>query len=201
MSDDARPDVVAVVGSPRRRGNTVTLVDAALEELRERGLSCEKLLLCDYEIGFCLGHDECGELAECPVKDDAAVVVAKAYAARGLILASPVYSDNVSAQMKVFMDRCCHSFTHEIRLAASVVGLLSVAESTGLDDTIDCMRRFLAAQFRPGAQECTMTGYAYKMHDAERDEDLLRAAARLGARMADLLGPPTPQPSSREHQQ
>ena len=33
---DSRPKVVAVIGSPRRRGNTATLVDAALEEL-ERG--------------------------------------------------------------------------------------------------------------------------------------------------------------------
>ena len=37
---DSRPKVVAVIGSPRRHGNTATLVDAALEELERSGCEC-----------------------------------------------------------------------------------------------------------------------------------------------------------------
>ena len=162
-------------------------MEPKLAELRRHGLTCEKLTLCDYSIGYCLGHDDCGERPECPVKDDAAQVVGKAYAARALLLASPVYSDNVSGQMKVFMDRCCHNYTHDIMLAASVIGLLCVAESTGLDATIGCLRRFVAHRAPRDLPEFTMTGYACKVDDARRDQALLCEAARLGREMAAVL--------------
>jgi multimeric flavodoxin WrbA len=182
-------DVVAIVGSPRPKGNTAVLVDAVLGELQQRGLTCEKVPLGRFRIGHCQGHDDCGELAECPVRDDAQAIVKKAYSARGLLLASPVYSDNVSGLMKVFMDRCCHNYNGRIRLAASAIGLLCVAESTGLDDTIDCLRRFVRAQSPEAIPEFSLTGYAAKLGDAVNAQELMNGTKRLGRELADVLVP------------
>jgi multimeric flavodoxin WrbA len=179
-------DVVAVVGSPRRYGNTATLVAATLEELTRRGLRCETLFLGDYSVGCCLGHDDCGDRPTCPLNDDAALVVGKAYSARALLLATPVYSDNVSGQMKVFMDRCCHNYTHGVRLSASVIGLVCVAESTGLEATIDCLRRFVAVQSPRALPECILTGFASKLGDAAREPRLLEGAIELARGIAEV---------------
>ena len=51
--------VVCVVGSPRAAGNTSYLVDVAIEEFERRGARCEKLMLADYRILPCEGHDDC----------------------------------------------------------------------------------------------------------------------------------------------
>ena len=87
---------MAVVGSPRPRGNTVALVDVALDELAARGAACERIMLGESHIAPCLGHDTCGDLAACAIVDDAAAVLDRVYAADALILATPVYYENVS---------------------------------------------------------------------------------------------------------
>jgi len=115
-------DVVAVVGSPRPRGNSSVLVDIALGEIGRRGLTCRKIVLGEHDIRPCGGHDSCGDLPRCPLEDDAADLIETAVAARGLLLALPVYCDNVSGQTKVFMDRCCYNYAHEIRLCAEAIG-------------------------------------------------------------------------------
>ena len=136
-----RPVVVAVVGSPRAAGNTSYLVDVALDELARRGLVVEKIMLGEYRVLPCEGHDECEDLAACPLDDDAGTILERMYGADGLILATPVYYEDVSGQMKIFIDRNCFNNYHEIWLRARSVGLIAVAESTGLDETIDSLRR------------------------------------------------------------
>ena len=99
MSDrEQQPHVVAVIGSPRRHGNTVALVDAALEELERCDGRCTRMTSADLRIDACDGHENCGELAERPLDDDTAGVLDKVYAADWLILASPVYYENVRAR-------------------------------------------------------------------------------------------------------
>ena len=66
-----RPNVVAVVGSPRTAGNTSYLVDVALDELARRGVAVEKISLGEHRIVPCEGHDDCEDRAACPLSDDA----------------------------------------------------------------------------------------------------------------------------------
>ena len=96
---DSRPTVVAVIGSPRRRGNTATLVDAALEEIELGGCECTRIMLADKRIEFCSGHVFCGERA-CPHDDDMADILDQVYAADALLLATPIYYENVSGQRR-----------------------------------------------------------------------------------------------------
>ena len=182
-----RPLVVAVVGSPRRRGNTSILVDAALAELEGRGAAVSKLMLCDHPIAPCLGHDDCGDRESCPQKDDADDLLAAVYAADGLLLATPVYYENVSAQMKAFIDRNVFQYSHDVYLTPKVVGLLAVTAETGLDDTLAALRRFVALSTEAELATFSMGGFADTAGAAAGDAELLGAARRLGADMAGVL--------------
>lgn len=188
MTSTPPPRVVAVVGSPRRAGNTAALVAATLEELTIRGALCETVVLADHRIAPCLGHDDCPDRAACPLGDDAASVLDQVYAADCLVLASPVYYENVSAQMKAFIDRNVFRFAHDQWLPARVVGLIAVTAETGLEDTLAALRRYVGLCTDHEVPVFTCEGYADAAGAAAADTALLADARRLGAELAGALG-------------
>ena len=183
----SKPAVVAVVGSPRPTGNTAWAVDTALAELERRGVSCEKLNLCEYRIYPCLGHDDCAFLPACPLEDDADRVLDKVYAADGLILATPVYYEDVSAQMKTFIDRNYRRYEHGQLLEPKVVGLIVVAASSGIEDTVAALKRFLALSSKEPLPVEVASGEASALGEASSSPQLRAAVTQMAARMADRL--------------
>ncbi len=188
--DDA-PAVVAIVGSPRRHGNSSFLADVALDELARRGVAVEKIVLAEHRVLPCQGHDECESLGACPHDDDAAGLLERMYAADGLILATPVYYENLAGQMKVFLDRSCFNNYHEIWLRARAVGLIAVAESTGLDDALDALRRFVALASDHKVRPLAVSGLAYREGDAERNTALVGEVRAMAVTMAATLRRPS----------
>ena len=89
-------------------------------------------MLSRLAVAPCLAHDTCAELPACAIGDDAAAVLDRVYAADCLILGTPVYYENVSAQMKAFIDRHCFPYVHGRWLRAKAVGLVVVTAETGL---------------------------------------------------------------------
>ena len=189
IDDKRRPTVVAVVGSPRPRGNTATVIDEVTRELERRGIACETLHVADCRIKPCEGHDTCGELDPCPLDDDMDRILERAYAADGLILASPVYYENVSAQMKAFIDRNIWQYSRERWLEPDVVGLVAVSGETGLDDTIAALRRFVDLSTQREIPVETLTGIAYELGEAAASKELMDAARAFAVRLAGYLVP------------
>jgi multimeric flavodoxin WrbA len=99
------PKIIAIYGSPRRKGNTATLLREAIRGARESGAEVEEIVLRDLKISPCLEIYGCKESGECAIKDDFQKVRDQILAAQGLMLASPVFFYTVSAHMKIFMDR------------------------------------------------------------------------------------------------
>jgi multimeric flavodoxin WrbA len=184
----AQPHVVAVLGSPRRHGNSAALTGAALEELERRGCRCTRIVLAELRINPCDGHSNCGELAQCPHDDDMAEVLDSVYAADGLILATPVYYENVSSQMKAFIDRNATRYYHDVSLTPKIAGLIAVAGESGLDDTLAALRRFMALSGAEQTRILSLSGYASKPGDAAGDTRLMSEARELGRSMAAGLG-------------
>jgi multimeric flavodoxin WrbA len=184
---DSSPKVVAVIGSPRRRGNTATLVDAALEQLERGGCACTRIVLAERRIEFCSGHVYCGERA-CPHDDDMAGILEQVYAADGLLLATPIYYENVSGQMKTFMDRNATRYYQEEWLTPKVVGLIAVAAESSADDTLAAMRRFVALSNPEELPVVALGGCADKPGEAAQDAELMARARALGRAMAERLG-------------
>ena len=177
---DAQPHVVAVIGSPRPNGNTVALVDAALAELERCGCRCTRIMPAELQIAACDGHDDCGQRTTCAHEDDMAAVLEKVYAADGLILASPVYYENVTSQMKAFIDRNAFPYYHDEFLSPTIVGLIAVATESGLDDTLSALRRFVVLSSSQEVPTLSLGGYAQKPGDAAADTGLMAEARELG---------------------
>jgi multimeric flavodoxin WrbA len=186
------PLVVAVVGSPRAAGNTSLLVDAALAELERRGVRVHKVLLGEQIVGPCVGHEDCARFKVCPQRDDAEAVLDLVYQADGLLLATPVYYENVTAQMKAFMDRNVFRYSHDEWLPARVVGLLAVTAETGLDDALDAMRRYVALSTVGEVSTFSCGVFADGLDPdgrgaAARQPEALAAARTLGTDLAAAL--------------
>jgi multimeric flavodoxin WrbA/putative sterol carrier protein len=98
--------VVAINGSPHEGfGNTSQMLAMLGENLSREGLELEEIFLSQHQIGFCTGCATCLETGGCWVRDDYKSVVRSVLEADAVILASPVYFFNVTAQMKTFLDR------------------------------------------------------------------------------------------------
>lgn len=98
--------VLAIGSSPRKNGNSETLLDACLEGIAEAGLSYEKLLVCDLTISPCLNCGGCAATGECVVDDDMQMLFRKFSDSPILVVSAPVFFMGIPAQLKAVVDRC-----------------------------------------------------------------------------------------------
>lgn len=98
--------ILALYGSPRRKGNTALLLQNAVQGAREAGVEVEELVLRDLKMSPCLEIYGCKETGRCIINDDFQMVYDKLLSAKGVILASPMFFYTVSAHTKILMDRC-----------------------------------------------------------------------------------------------
>lgn len=100
-----KPKIVAIYGSPRRKGNTAALLKKAVAGARDAGADVEEIVLRDLKLSPCLEIYGCRQAGECAIKDDFQKVRDKILDAQGLMLASPVFFYTVSSHTKILMDR------------------------------------------------------------------------------------------------
>jgi multimeric flavodoxin WrbA len=98
--------ILAIYGSPRRKGNTSTLLKKAVDGARQAGGTVEEIVLRDHKMSPCLEIYGCRETGRCIIKDDFQKVYDQMLACRGIMLASPIMFYTVSAHTKILMDRC-----------------------------------------------------------------------------------------------
>ena len=97
--------IIAIYGSPRRKGNTATLLKKAVDGARDAGADVEEIVLRDLKLSPCLEIYGCLKAGDCAINDDFQKVRDKILDAQGLMLASPVFFYTVSAHTKILMDR------------------------------------------------------------------------------------------------
>jgi multimeric flavodoxin WrbA len=104
----SKKKAIIVIGSPRKNGNCAALAERAAQGIADSGASVETFNLHEMSIKPCTACDSCTESAEalCVIEDDMQVLYPKLAEAGGLVIASPVYWFTMSAQTKLFMDRC-----------------------------------------------------------------------------------------------
>jgi multimeric flavodoxin WrbA len=99
-------NVLGISGSPRREGNSETLLHAVLEGAKEAGAETEIVRLNDLTYRGCQACDACFTAGRCPQRDGLTAVIEKLREADVWIFSSPIYYDGVSGQLKTFFDRC-----------------------------------------------------------------------------------------------
>jgi len=98
-------NVLAIVGSPRRGGNTQILMSKIAEGAASAGAVVETIYLADLHIRECDGCHACWRGRPCSKDDDMRAVYAKIAACETLVLGTPVYWYGPTALMKAFIDR------------------------------------------------------------------------------------------------
>ena len=95
-------------GLETRKKSTYHAVRQFLDNLQSLGdVKYEIVALSDYRLGLCGGCKVCFSKGEefCPQKDDRDVLIEKMTSSDGVVFATPNYSFQVSALMKMFLDR------------------------------------------------------------------------------------------------
>jgi len=98
--------VLALNGSPRKGGNTETLLNEAIRGARELGGEVTVYTLNELDIGPCQHCGGCDDTGRCIIPDDMQAVYNDIRAADRIMLASPIYFFGLSAQAKILIDRC-----------------------------------------------------------------------------------------------
>ena len=108
--------VMAFNGSPRKKWNTATLLEKAMEGAASQGAKTELIHLYDLDFKGCISCFACKtkggkSYGRCAVKDDLTPVFRKIEKADAIILGSPIYFGTVSGGMKSFIERLMFPYT------------------------------------------------------------------------------------------
>ena len=99
-------NVLILMGSPRKKGNTSILCDEFARGAEEAGKQVEKVIVVEKHINGCLGCNGCQRNGgTCVQKDDMRDIYQKILAADVVVLASPIYYYTWTAQLKAVIDR------------------------------------------------------------------------------------------------
>ena len=96
--------VFGICASPRK-GTTHYVLNHALNTLEGHGFETEIFTCQAKDLKPCMHCDYCLENKKCIIQDDMAEVYENLQDADGIILATPIHSGSISAQLSIIMDR------------------------------------------------------------------------------------------------
>lgn len=100
-------NIVTLLGSPRPKGNSTTIANAFIKTAEKLNADVQTFALNKLSYKACQACETCKtKLDHCVLKDDLTQVLEAVQQADILVLASPVYFADISAQLKTFIDRC-----------------------------------------------------------------------------------------------
>ena len=181
--------VLVILGSPRRQGNSSTLAARISRGTKVAGARVETVFLQGLKISPCRGCDTCKKQDSrgCAIKDDMQKIYPKLLRADAWVIASPVYWFTMSAQTKIFMDRC---YALTAYAENPFVGKrIAIAMSYGDVDPVrsgcvNAVRTFQDAYRYAGSRIVGMVyGSATNAGEIADDEALMQEAEELGKRL------------------
>jgi multimeric flavodoxin WrbA len=201
--------VMAIIGSPRRGGNTELLVDRVIEGCRSRGnTEIEKVFIADRNIQYCSGCLTCTfpppGTGKCVLRDDMDVLIEKIRESDAFIFGTPNHMRTVSAPLLNFLARMLPLLRYEIEYddKGNMIG------ATGVSKIQDKKAAMVISQGDPFFSsplvhmvlernlrdfrlklvgDVISTGNLQKQDVAGKEEDL-KAAFELGVKMVTWSG-------------
>lgn len=184
--------VVAFNGSARKDGNTALLINHVFAELQAEGLETEMVQLAGEPLRGCTACYQCfaRQDGRCAVANDRLNDhLAKMVEADGIILASPTYFADVSAELKALIDRAgMTSLANGSQLRRKVGAAIVAVRRGGAIHVFDTINHFflINQMVIPGSRYWNM-GIGRNIGEVEDDEEGVNTMAILGQNMAWLL--------------
>lgn len=184
--------VIAFNGSARKDGNTAILLKYALSELENEGIQTEMIQLAGKPVRGCLACYKCFEKKDQRCSNTSDIVnecIEKIIEADGVIMGSPTYFSDVSAELKALIDRAGLVAKANDSLFKRKVGAAVVAVRRGGEiHAYDTINHFylIGEMIIPGSIYWNM-GFGLQKGEVENDEEGIRTMKHLGQNMAWLL--------------
>jgi multimeric flavodoxin WrbA len=171
-------NILCISGSPRKRSNTDYLMNCILS--RTDG---EFIKLTDYAIEPCRSCWACRENGCCVIADDmATVIIPKLLDADAIVVGTPVYFNNVTAQLKAFIDR---TWSIREKLKDKIGAAVVVGRRYGAEGAIMAINAFFLKHDMIIANR-GISGIAFEPGEIRDDLESMEAAKRLGDRILSL---------------
>ena len=184
------PKILAINGSPRRDGNTADMLKTVLEVCQKAGHEVEMFQAGGKEVRGCLSCRKCAQLkGRCAIDDWMNDLYPKMKEADVIIMGSPTYFADLTAELKAVIDRCGfvsrsdgNSFSRKIGAAVSAV------RRAGGIHTLDSIQHFFLINDMvvPGSSYWNMS-LARDIGDYQKDAEGVRTMTRLGENIVWLL--------------
>jgi len=184
--------VVAFNGSARKDGNTAILLNVVLHELRKEGIETELIQLAGKTLGGCIACFRCMKNKDgcCAQEDDDMnEYIGKMAEADGILLGSPTYFSDVTANMKALIERSGFVSRASGDLLKQKVGAAVVAvRRAGAIHTFNSLNLFflISQMIIPGSSYWNV-GFGLNAGEAANDAEGVQTMETLGRNMAWLL--------------
>jgi len=96
---------VLINGSPKSNGSTALLIETVASGMKDAGIQTNLFNLSQMNINYCQGCYACLSSKICIQQDDMKLLIDNVLRSDILVMASPSYWGDVTAQMKTFIDR------------------------------------------------------------------------------------------------
>lgn len=184
--------VVALNASARKDGNTSILLNTVLTELRAEGMETELIQLGGETLYGCRACYKCFETQDrhCVQKKDMLNnLLDKMLLADGILLGSPTYFSDVTANMRAFIERCgfvarANDYMLKRKVGAGVVAV----RRAGAIPALSSMNLFFhyMQMVMPGSSYWSL-GMGGGIGEVLNDEEGLQTMKTLGQNMAWLM--------------
>ena len=176
-------------GSPRKKGNTSTLIKECVRGINDSRGEAEIFFLHDMTIGPCQFCDWCidNNALSCVQKDDMEELYPKLLESDVLIFAAPIFWFHISAQMKLFIDRLYALHGKDgYALTQKKIGIILVygdsnVETSGVNNAIGTMKDIIS--YMKSEDMGIVHGTAHKIGDAEKNTELMAQVYDLGLKI------------------
>ena len=182
--------VLIVNGSPRKRGNSVLLAEQVAVGARAAGAEVETVTIQGMDIRPCTACEACKDTEEgdCIIQDDMQSLYPKIRRADVIVIATPIYFFTMSAQAKLFIDRCyalLQTAHGDLLTGKKFAFVLAYGDTDPFTSgAINAIRAF---QDMCRYIEAEIVGFVYGTASEEGEiqsqEDLLEQARRLGQKL------------------
>ena len=183
--------IVVLLGSPRKKGNSTVLAKQIINGVESVGAKVETVYLNELNIKPCQGCYACKKKKStgCAVDDDMQSLYPKLVESDAWVIASPVYWFSMSAQTKIFMDRCFALWNEDPEMNRLFKKRIAIAMSYGDSDPfnsgcVNALRSFQDAYRYAGARIVGMVyGSADEPGEIASNAELMDQAEEIGRKL------------------
>lgn len=179
--------VVALNGSPNKKGNTYQALQIVAGELEAQNIGVETITIGDKIIQGCTGCRGCRTAGQCVLPGQEFLdIMHKVLEADGLLLGSPVYYGGINGTMKCFLDRAFFSDV-KAQLRFKVGASVAVLRRNGGLTAFEQLNAYMQASDMLVVPSSWNAVFGTSPGEIHEDKEGIQRMHRLGKNMAWLL--------------